>query len=126
MIDGLATGLIWFALGVALWALVLVVINRRFALDRPYGQALAVAVLLLEVALLGQAIAGLIAMFTDDRAISRPTFAGYLLGPLLIVPLAAYWAAAERTRWGPAVLVVGCVTVPVMIFRLQQIWAGHG
>jgi hypothetical protein len=126
MVDGLATVLTFAALGVALWALVLVVINRPFDLRKPYGLALAGAVLVLELGLLAQAVTGIIAMANDDRTIERLTFVGYLLGPVLIVPLAAVWSLTERTRWGPTVLVVGCVTIPVLIVRLRQIWDGHG
>jgi hypothetical protein len=126
VIDVLATALIFAALGVAAWALVLILVNRRFALNSPYGLALAGVVLLLEVALLVQLVAGLVNMFTDDRSVDRLSFAGYLAGPVLIVPLAAVWAAAERSRWGSGVLVIGCLAVPVMILRLRQIWDGHG
>ncbi|MGA6164603.1 hypothetical protein [Amycolatopsis magusensis] len=45
---------------------------------------------------------------------------------MLIVPLATAWSMAERSRWGPGVLVAGCLAIPVMAVRLQQIWAGHG
>ncbi|CAM3879105.1 hypothetical protein KIPE111705_29470 [Kibdelosporangium persicum] len=126
MVDVLATVLTFAAIGVAVWGLVLVVINRRFALNRPYGLALAGAVLLLELGLLVQLVTGLVNLFTTDRVVDQWTFAGYLAGPVLIVPLAGFWAAAERTRWGPAVLVIGCLTVPVLILRLRQIWDGHG
>jgi hypothetical protein len=44
---------------------------------------------------------------------------------VLILPLAGFWALAERTRWGPAVMVIGCLTVPVLIIRLGQVWNGH-
>jgi hypothetical protein len=126
VIDVLATALTFAALAVAAWALVLIVVNRRFALNRPYGLALAGALLLLEIALLVQLVTGLVNMFTDGRTVDRLTFAGYLAGPVLIVPLAAVWAAAERSRWGSAVIVLGCLSVPVMIVRLRQIWDGHG
>ncbi|ALG11821.1 hypothetical protein [Kibdelosporangium phytohabitans] len=126
MVDALATVLTYASLAVALWGVVLVVINRRFALNRPYGLALAGAVLLLELGLLVQMVAGLINVFSTDRTVATGTFIGYLVGPVLIVPLAAVWAAAERSRWGSAVLVIGCLTVPVLILRLRQIWDGHG
>jgi hypothetical protein len=126
MIDVLATALIYFALGVAAWALVLIVLNRPFALNRPYGQALAGAVLLLTIALLVQAVAGVITMSNDERDVDELSFIGYLFGPVLVLPYAAVWAASERSRWGPSVLIVGCLAVPVMIVRLRQIWEGHG
>jgi hypothetical protein len=126
MIDVLATALIFFALGVAAWALVLIVFNRPFDLRRPHGQALAGAVLLLTVTLLVQAVAGVTTMASDERDIEELSFIGYLFGPVLILPSAAVWAAAEKSRWGPSVLIIGCLAIPVMIVRLRQIWDGHG
>jgi hypothetical protein len=126
MIDVLATVLTFVALGAAAWAVILIMLNRPLALNRPFSLALLGVVLVLELGLLVQTVTGMINMFTDDRSIDRLAFVGYLVGPVLIVPLAAVWAMAERTRWGPGVLVVGCLTIPVMIIRLQQIWDGHG
>nr|WP_042197333.1 hypothetical protein [Kibdelosporangium sp. MJ126-NF4]CEL22891.1 putative integral membrane protein [Kibdelosporangium sp. MJ126-NF4]CTQ90031.1 putative integral membrane protein [Kibdelosporangium sp. MJ126-NF4] len=125
MVDVLATVLTYASLAVALWGVVLVVVNRRFALNRPYGLALAGAVLLLELGLLAQMVTGLVNVFTTDRDIATGTFIGYLVGPVLIVPLAAVWAAAERSRWGAGVLVIGCLAIPVLVLRLRQIWDGH-
>lgn len=126
MIDVLATALIYFAIGVAVWALVLIVLNRPFDLKRRYGQALAGAVLLLTITLLVQAIAGVVIMSDDERDIQELSFVGYLFGPVLILPYAGFWAASEKSRWGPSVLLVGCLAIPVMIVRLWQIWDGHG
>jgi hypothetical protein len=125
MIDVLATVLTFVALGAAVWALVLIVINRPLRLDQPVGLALIGAVALLEVGLLVQAVAGVVNMLSTDRSLDRFALVGYLVGPVLIVPLATVWAMAERTRWGPGVLVVGCLTIPVMILRLRQVWAGN-
>ncbi|MEV4318835.1 hypothetical protein [Actinocrispum sp. NPDC049592] len=125
MIDVLATALSFAALGVAAWSLVLILVNRRFALNRPYGLALAGAILVVELGLLVQAVAGVIAMISSGRSTDVLVLVGYLAGPVLIVPLAAVWAAAERTRWGPGVLVIGFLAVPVMILRLRQVWSGH-
>ena len=126
MIDVLATVLICLAVGLAVWSLVLIVMNRPFTLTKPYAQALAAGLLVLELVLIAQFIAGLVNMFGSGRPIDRLTFGGYLFGPVLILPLATVWAAAERTRWGPAALIIGCLAVVVMIVRLQQIWAGNG
>ena len=76
MVDVLATVLTFAAIGVAVWGLVLIVINRRFALNRPYGLALAGAVLLLELGLLVQLVTGVVNPFTTDRAVGRWTFIG--------------------------------------------------
>jgi hypothetical protein len=126
MIDVLATALTYCALGAAAWALLLVVLNRPLDLGRPLSLALIGATLLLELGLLAQAVAGVVKMITDGRDIDELSFLGYLVGPVLVVPLAAAWALAERTRWGAGVLVVGFLAVPVMILRLRQVWDGNG
>jgi len=123
--DVLSTTLTFVALGAALWAIVLMIANQPVLPRRWYGLWLLGVVALLEVGLLAQAVVGLVQMFTTDRELERFTFAGYLIGPLVIVPIAALWALAERSRWGPGVLVVGCLAVPVMILRLGQLWEAH-
>lgn len=119
MIGGLATGLIIAALVVAAWCLLLVIRNRQ--IDDPTLGLLA----LLELGLLVQAVLGVINLVRTDRDVSGVTFVGYLIGSLVILPLATFWALAERkTRWGTGVLVVGCLVVPVAIARMNQIWHG--
>ncbi|MDX3656610.1 hypothetical protein PV646_04760 [Streptomyces sp. ID05-26A] len=79
----------------------------------------------LEIGLLIQAVVGVVQMLGLDREIDRLSFVGYLAGPPLILPVAVVWSAAERTRWSAGVLAVACFSVPVMVLRLGQIWAGH-
>lgn len=126
MIEILATVLTYLSLGAAAWAAVLLVVNRPVLVGRWHGLWLLGLVALLELGLLAQAVGGLIRMFADDRAIDRFAFAGYLIVPLVILPIAALWSLAERTRWGAGVMVIGCLTVPVMIVRLRQVWEAHG
>jgi hypothetical protein len=58
--------------------------------------------------------------------VEKLTYGGYLVGALVVLPLAALWALAERSRWGPGVVLVGCLAIPVLIVRLGQIWEAHG
>ncbi|MGH3761871.1 hypothetical protein [Actinophytocola sp.] len=125
MIDALSTTLTFVALGAAAWAAVLMIVNRPVLPRRWFGLGLLGVLALLELGLLAQAVAGFVAMFTTDRELDELAFAGYLLGPLVIVPLAAFWSLAERSRWGPGVLLVGCLAIPVMILRLGQVWDAH-
>jgi hypothetical protein len=125
VIEILATVLTYVALAAAVWAAVLVVVNKPVQLREWHGLWLYGVVALLEVGLLAQFVAGIIKMATDDRHVETLAFLGYLITPVLILPLAGFWALAERTRWGPAVMVIGCLTVPVLIIRLGQVWAGH-
>jgi hypothetical protein len=117
MIDVLATGLIIAALAVAVWSLGLVLLNRTA--EGPVTLGL---LALLELGLLVQTVVGIVKLIGTDRDVSGGSFVGYQIGVLLILPAAAFWALAERNRWGSAVLMVGCLVVPVMIVRMNQIW----
>jgi hypothetical protein len=125
VIDVLASVLTYVALAAAVWAAVLVVANKPIQLREWHGLWLYGLVALLEVGVFAQLVAGIVKMATDDRQVDGLAFVGYLLTPVLILPLAGFWALAERTRWGPAVMVIGCLTVPVLIIRLGQVWNGH-
>lgn len=122
----LATTLIFVSLGAAVWAAVLVIAGVPARMDRWHGVGLLGVVALLELGLVVQAVLGIVAMFVTERELDGFSFVGYLVGPVLVVPVAVFWALAERTRWGPAVLVIGCLAVPVMLLRLRQVWEAHG
>jgi hypothetical protein len=120
VIGVLSTTVIALSLAVALWALVLVV------RDRTVGNALLVGLAVVEVALLVQAVAGIVRLAGTDRTVDGFTFVGYLIGALLVLPAAAWWSLAERTRWGTAVVVAGCLVIPVLVARMFQLWDGAG
>jgi hypothetical protein len=125
MIAVLPTVLTVVALLTGLGALAMVIADRPLVLGSKPTTALLVPLALLEVGLLVQAVVGVVRLNGTDREIDGLTFVGYLFGPVVIVPVALVWGLSERTRFGPAVLLVGCLSVPVMILRLTQIWAGH-
>ncbi|MBM7769847.1 hypothetical protein JOD54_000051 [Actinokineospora baliensis] len=122
MIDGLSPTLTWVAVGAAVWALVLVLLNRPLSLDRADSRAYLGLLALVELGLLAQAVLGFVKLAGADHDVPALSYGGYLLGSLLILPVAVFWSLAERTRWGTAVLVVGALVIPVMIVRLDQVW----
>lgn len=125
MIDVLPTVLTVLALVGAAWSLLLIALNKPLLPLKKLTWALVSMLAVLEVALLVQCVMGVVALMSTDRALDRLSFVGYLVGPAVIVPVAVVWSAAERTRWSGGVLLVACLSVPVMIVRLGQIWAGH-
>lgn len=125
MVEVMATVLTYVALGAAAWAVVLIIAGRPVMIDRWHGLGLLGIVALLELGLLVHAVLGVLNLVGTDRDVSTLSFLGYLIGPVFIVPLAAFWSLAERTRWGPGVMVIGCLTIPVMILRLRQIWEAN-
>jgi hypothetical protein len=126
MIDVLPTVLTVLALASAAYAGLLIALNNALLPLTKLSWGLLGSLAVLEVGLLVQAVIGIGALLGTDRDVERWSFLGYLLGPVAILPVAVVWSAAERTRWSAGVLVVACLSVPVMIVRLGQIWAGHG
>jgi hypothetical protein len=123
MIQVLATASTVVALVVALWSLVLVVANRPITLATKSTLGLAGVIVLLEVGLLVQAVAGVVNVLGVARGeVDVPTFIGYLIATTVVLPVGAFWALGDRSRWGAGVLAVACLSVPVMILRLNQIW----
>lgn len=118
MTEPLGTVIVVAALMVAAYSLLTTVRNRP--MDRLHLAGLAVVEALLVV----QAVLGLIKVAGGEGPDGSATFVGYLLGILLIPPAGAFWGLLERSRWGPAVLVVAGLSVAVMIARMNQIWNG--
>ncbi|MEV4277073.1 hypothetical protein [Actinoplanes xinjiangensis] len=115
MNGALSTATIVAALVLAVWYLV------RTALDRAPGRIdLIAAVVLgaLTAVLVVVAVAGL---FDGARPADTGTFAGYLVTTVGLVPTAVILAKMEPTRWGNLILGVGCLVLPVLVLRLQQI-----
>lgn len=77
-----------------------------------------------ELLLVVQVVNGLVRLSQTDRDVSGLPFTAYLVGAVLIPPIAFVWAATERTRWGTAVIVVGALAVAAVELRLDQIWGG--
>ena len=53
-------------------------------------------------------------------------FLAYLLVCLAAAPASYWWGSGEPSRWGPGVLAVAALVVPVLVVRLQQVWTGRG
>ncbi|HEX7305468.1 hypothetical protein [Lentzea sp.] len=123
MIDVLPTVLTVLALAGAVWSVVLVVLNQPLLPFTTAKRGLLALLAVLETGLFVQAFIGLGQI--TSREIDRLSFAGYLVGAAVIVPVAVVWAAGERSRWSGGVLAVGCLSIPVMVLRLGQIWAAH-
>ena len=100
------------------WALVLVIANR------PPGGALLAAAAVLELALLGFLVGGVVQMVRTDHDFARAEFVGYLLACAAVVPAAVWWVRGERSRAAAGVLAVVFLVLPVLVIRVQQVWAG--
>ena len=107
------------ALVVALWLVVLIIRDVEPD-DYLYG-----ALALIEVGLLVQLVLGLIQVAGDHGHVNVAAYVGYLVGSVLVLPIAFVWSIGERTRAGTGVLLVAVVVVPVLFLRLQQLWGAR-
>ena len=101
---------------VAVWLVVLIV------RDRQPDDYLYAALGLLEVGLVAQLVIGLVMVSGDHGGVNVAAYVGYLVGALVILPVAFVWSVGERTRSGTGVLLVAVVVVPVLFLRLHQLW----
>lgn len=111
---------------IALCAITILVVLVQAVRNVPASNVLDALMGLTELAVIAQLVAGLVAIFGAPASVSRPTYIGYLVGALLILPAAWVWSQAERSRSSLGVLVVGLLVVPFLVLRLHQIWPGHG
>ncbi|PWB96267.1 hypothetical protein [Homoserinimonas hongtaonis] len=73
--------------------------------------------------LLGQVVVSLIAPLVGNVATgSVLEFWTYLISAVLLPPLAVFWALIERNRWSNVILGVVCLSVAVMVWRMNEIW----
>jgi membrane-bound ClpP family serine protease len=81
------------------------------------------ALLLVELLLIAQLVVAIAApAFGNEATGSVLEFYTYLIGALLLPPVAIVWALLERSRWSTVVLGVAALAVAVMVFRMLQIW----
>jgi len=100
------------------WAALFAVRDRAVILRQLWGGAV------VEAGLLLPAVVAAVETARGEGPADSVTFWGYLVTALILLPVAAAWAFAERTRWSSVVLLVAAVTLVVMEWRLVQVWTG--
>ncbi|UNX53432.1 hypothetical protein MF406_10495 [Georgenia sp. TF02-10] len=99
-----------------LWATWFTIRDRAVILVQLIGAAV------VEAALVAQGVVALV-LVLRGRAVADPwTFWGYLVTAVCLLPVAAVWAMADRTRWSSVVLVAVCVALLAMQARVWQLW----
>ncbi len=116
VLTPLAFIVVALALLLAIWAAGYALRDRAVVLRQLWGAAVVEAVLAV------QAIVA-VAVVVGGAQVDEPaTFWGYVACSLIILPIAAAWAFAERTRWSSVVLLVAALTVVFLQWRLLQVW----
>jgi hypothetical protein len=100
-----------------IWLLVLIVQGRSPG-DWLYG-----ALGLLELGLVAQLVIGLVRLGGEHIGVNVAAYVGYLVGSIVIVPVAFLWSVGERSRAGTGVLLVAVLVIPVLFVRLHQLWS---
>ena len=90
--------------------------------DQPVVLRQLVAGGVVEGLLVVQVVVAAVLVAGGARPVEGPTFWGYLVTTLVILPVAAAWAFAERTRWSSVVLLVAALTTAFLQYRLLQVW----
>ncbi|MFF0339600.1 hypothetical protein [Kribbella sp. NPDC004875] len=117
MFVPLTWSLVALSLAAMVYAVVLAARNKR--IDWTVLGALGV----IELGLIAQLVVGVVQLAGTDRDVSGPFFVGYLVGSLLILPIGAFWALAESSRWGAGALAIACLVIPILELRLHDLWA---
>lgn len=90
--------------------------------DKPPGKAQLLFAAGVEAVTIGQSVVGLVSLGRGFRPEETATTIGYLIGIVLLIPVAWFWANVERTRFSGMVLAVAGLAVAVMTLRLLQLW----
>jgi hypothetical protein len=120
VITGFAIAVALCGLAVAVWSFVLVARNR------PPVRPLLLGLAGVELLLVLQVVIAVVLLISGAHPASMVTFLAYLVGSVLVLPIGTVWALAERSRSATAVLGVACLTVPVLVLRMYQVWEGTG
>lgn len=118
MVDVLAWVLVAASLLLAAWALV-----GAARASRP-GNAQLLALAVLEVLLVVQAVVAGVRLAGGAEVGSVATVVGYLAVSVVAVPAGVFWGIADRSRWGNGVIAVACAVAAVLVVRLVQVWGG--
>jgi hypothetical protein len=78
--------------------------------------------LVLEVALVVQAVAAVIGLARGHHPSEPTTHLAYLVVSLVVLPVAAFQVRGEGGRWAGALTAVALVIVAVLVIRLQTTW----
>ncbi|GAA3710667.1 hypothetical protein GCM10022204_31470 [Microlunatus aurantiacus] len=94
--------------------------------DKPPGRAQLLYAAGVEVVTVAQTVIGFVGLGQGFRPVELATTIGYLIGVVVLIPVAWFWANVERTRFSGVVLAVAGLAVAVMTLRLLQLWIPAG
>ena len=121
MIEVFTIGQITVALAAGILALVLGLLGRRPSDLTLAGPAL------VELLLVAQVVVAIVAPLVGNAPSGNPyEFWAYLISALVIPPAAIAWAFVDRSRWSTVVVGVACLSIAIMLYRMEVIWSVQG
>ena len=94
--------------------------------DKPPGKAQLLYAAGVEVVVVLQSIIAFVRLAGGFRPVERATTIGYLVGIVILIPIAWLWANVERTRFSGVVLAIAAFAVLAMTLRLLALWMPAG
>ena len=116
MIYALAYVLVALAGVAVIWGLVTAAANK------PPGKAQLLFAAGVEVVTVVQSIIAAVKLAAGFRPVELATTIGYLIGIVILIPIAWLWANVERNRFSGVVLAVAALGVLAMTLRLLVLW----
>jgi hypothetical protein len=116
MIDALAYVLVALAGVAVIWGLVTAAANK------PPGKAQLLFAAGVEIVTVVQSIIAAVKLAAGFRPVELATTIGYLIGIVILIPIAWLWANVERNRFSGVVLAVAALGVLAMTLRLLVLW----
>ncbi|WP_375431474.1 hypothetical protein [uncultured Friedmanniella sp.] len=116
MIPVLAYVVVALAAAGGIWGVATAVLNKA------PGKAQLIYAGVVELLTLVQSVVALVGLAGGFRPVELVTTIGYLIGIVVLIPLAWFWANTERTRWSGVVLAVAALSVLAMTLRLLSLW----
>lgn len=118
MTGAFVNATIFASLAMAAWALV------HLLIARPMSRWLHSSQLVIAAMFVVLAVGGVVQMLGTDRDFARIEFVGYLLLSPMIPIGSWWWTRGDTTRIGSAIVMVVGLVMPVLVLRIQQVWAG--
>ena len=120
MIDALALTVVALAGIAVIWGIVTAIANK------PPGKAQLLYAAGVEVVTVVQSIIAAAQLVGGFRPVELATTIGYLIGIVILIPIAWLWANVERNRFSGIVLAVAALAVLAMTLRLLALWTPVG
>jgi hypothetical protein len=120
MIDALAYSVVALAGVAVIWGIVTAIANK------PPGKAQLLYAAGLEAVIVVQSIIAAAKIIGGFRPVELATTIGYLIGIVILIPIAWLWANVERNRFSGIVLAVAALAVLAMTLRLLMLWMPAG